>query len=187
MSATAVDFFDSREREVYQNYRMVSSEFFQEAAEEYDTPYWTLRAESARTAGGGAEERPPGPAPDQAPGRPPDIADEDVRAAFERIRDMERFGAVASPSLRVVDRAAIESHRIVQDRHLASDAYPHGIRFYRDVDLRRIVDEAPGHSEVPELWKAYNQKGTPANLPDFLAGLAAAFAAGFLQHPSDIQ
>jgi hypothetical protein len=49
------------------------------------------------------------------------------------------------------------------------------------VDLRRLVELAPRHEDVPDLWGAYNRRtDAPVDLPDFITALAAACAAGFL-------
>jgi hypothetical protein len=55
------------------------------------------------------------------------------------------------------------------------------MRFARGVDLRRLLEEAPRHDEVPELWSTYNRAAIPVSLPDFLTALSIAFAAGFLE------
>jgi hypothetical protein len=73
-------------------------------------------------------------------------------------------------------------HRIVLDRHLASDRAPDGLRYVRNVDLRRVVEVAPLHAEVPLGWAAYNTSAPAVTLPDYLAALATAFVAGLLEH-----
>jgi hypothetical protein len=44
------------------------------------------------------------------------------------------------------------------------------------------VDVAPRHAQVPDGWEAYNTGAAPVSLPDYLAALATAFAAGLLEH-----
>jgi hypothetical protein len=66
--------------------------------------------------------------------------------------------------------------------HLATEAYPRGVRFVRGVDLEKLVEIAPRHGDVPDGWAAYNGVAPPVTLPDYLTALATAFAAGVLEH-----
>lgn len=177
MADAAVDFFDRREREVYHRYRAISAGFFEEGAEAYGTEFWTARAEAARTF-----------SDDVALGeRDPDRLGTDVPkaailAAFEELKARERLSASRGRSVTAVERAAIDGHRIVLKEHLATDAYPEGLRFWRGVDLFLLVEVAPKHAEVPDGWTAYNAVAPPVTLPDYLTALATAFAAGLLEH-----
>ena len=181
MTQVAVEFFDAREREVYRSYRRRAAEFFEEAADAYGHAYWATRAEAARSAGGEG-----GVDADrlEALGGSP-VSEQDVRVAFERIRDRESLGAVLGSTVRTVERAAISHQRIVLEHHLATDQHPEGIRFVRSVDLRTMSELAPEHDQVPDLWSAYNGVEAPVPLPDFLTALATAFAAGLLEHRKD--
>jgi flavin-dependent dehydrogenase len=180
MTEAAVGFFDRREADVYRHYRRLSADFFEDAARVYGTSYWEKRASAARRAGG---EESAGPAdPDRLT---PEVPEPDVRRAFDAIRSRPALEASHGSSLRTIRRPAIDGHRIVLDEHLASHAYPEGMRFVRGVDLRRLVASAPDHAEVPDAWAAYNGGAAPVTLPDYLAALATAFAAGFLEHSQD--
>lgn len=177
MADTAVRFFDERERMVYRRYRVRSADFFDACAREYGHPYWTARAEAARRAGRGAS----------ATGDPDALDDgsvpaEEARAALERIRALPTLSARPGGSLHTVERPTVSGHRIVLARHLASDKAPRGLRYVRNVDLERVVSVAPRHARVPDGWEAYNAGAPPVALPDYLAALATAFAAGFLEH-----
>ena len=177
MTAAALDFFDAREREVYRAYRAISASFFEDAANAYGDGYWTERAAAARAAGGHA---PAVEDPDRVLPRP--VPEGEVRAAFERIRARERLDAVTGRTLRRFPRAAVEGQRIVLEDHVASDAYPEGMRWVRGVDLRRLIEIAPRHDDVPDGWVAYNAAASPVTLPDYLTALSTAFAAGLLMH-----
>ncbi|MEE2899992.1 MAG: tryptophan 7-halogenase [Gemmatimonadota bacterium] len=186
MTDVAVSFFDAREREVYRGYRRRSAEFFEEAAEAYQHPYWQTRAEAARAAGGtdfsardGGNKQDPDRL-EALEGSP--VSEQAVRAAFEQIRSRESLSAATGSSVRTIRRPAIASHRIVLEQHLATDRYPKGLRYARSVDLRRLSELALEHDEVPDLWSAYNGVAPPVPLPDFLTALATAFAAGLLEH-----
>jgi hypothetical protein len=80
-----------------------------------------------------------------------------------------------------VSRPALSGRRIALEPHLQSDLHPRPVRFHRSVDLRRLVEIAPHHHAVPELWAAYNRSGSAADLPDFVTALAVVCAAGFLE------
>lgn len=209
MTDTAVDFFHRREATVYRRYRAISADFFSAGAERYGTPYWTERAAAARRAASpaapedtaappvtGAEQSPrtspitPADTPTATPtstadpdpdGLEPEIPEEAVRAAFEAMKAREALGAARGSSTRVVERPAIEGHRIVLGEHVASDAAPHGLRFVRGVDLKILVELAPRHDDVAGGWAAYNGIAAPVTLPDYLTALATAFAAELLE------
>lgn len=184
LADVALDFFDRRERAVWQTYRRVALPFYEEAARVYGHAYWRRRA--AATGAAVAREHAEGvpgldPAdPDEL--GPATVPEADVRRAFEGIRARPRLAAARGPSLRTFRAPAIDGHRIVLQDQLASDPCPKGLRYARGVDLRRLVEEALRHDDVPELWSAYNRAGTPVSLPDFLTALSLAFAVGFLEH-----
>lgn len=180
MTDVALDFFDNRERSVYQSYRRRSAEFFEEAASAYGHPYWTTRAEAARaaveTAGGNDDGDWIEDLEDTQ------IPVELVKSEYEKIRSSESLNSQANPELHVIKRPAIRSLRIVMKRHLMTDTYPRGVRYVRGVDLIRVIELAPQHEQVPDIWERYNETETPVSLPDFLVGLSTAFAAKLLIH-----
>lgn len=179
MSESAASFFDAREREVYRSYRAVSAPFFEAAAEAHGTTYWSERAASAHEASGPADPSGAGD-PDHMGGH--EVPADDVRRAFETIRQRDRLDAVPGATLRVFERPGIDGYRVVIQDHLASDQFPEGMRYVRNVDLRHIVQIAPQHADVPDGWTAYNGVAAPVTLPDYLTALSTAFAAGFLRH-----
>lgn len=185
MADEAVDFFDTREREVYRRYRAISADFFEAGAAAHGTAYWTDRARAAREAAERPDAEPTSPTdaaspdPDRIGASVPESA---VRAAFEGLKSRSTFAARPGRSLRTVERAAVEGHRIVLQEQLATDEVPDGIRFVRGVDLARLAHVAPRHPEVPDGWAAYNGVAPPVTLPDYLTALATAFAAGVLEH-----
>ena len=180
MTEVAVGYFDDRERAVYRRYRRASARFFESAADAYGTAYWADRARAAGAAGGAPEEESD---PDSA--GEPAVPEATVRAAFDDIRGRPRLEATPGPTLTEIERPAVVGHRIVLAEHLASRAYPRGIRWVRGVDLRALVEVAPRHPDVPDGWSAYNGVAAPVTLPDYLTALATAFAAGLLTHADD--
>lgn len=184
MAAIALDFFDRREREVYRRYRGISADFFAEAAEVYGSEYWIARAEAAHRVGATSAQPPRSDSDlDVDPDRlDTEIPEADVRRAFERIKALPRLEAARGSTLRTLERPAIEGYRVKLQDHLATDACPGGMRFVRGVDLRRLVEIAPRHGDVPDGWAAYNGGAPPVTLPDYLTALATAFAVGVLEH-----
>lgn len=194
MADTALDFFHRREATVYRRYRSISADFFEAGARAYGTPYWTDRAEAARRAAGRSGDGDPQSAnaavlggstsggtaadPDALE---PEVPEATVRAAFESIKARDALGAVPGPTVRLVERPAIEGHRITLQEHVASDAVPHGLRFVRGVDLRAMLDIVPRHEDVADGWATYNAVAPPVTLPDYLTALSTAFAAGLLE------
>lgn len=182
MTSLALDFFDRREREVYRRYRRSSADFFAEAAAAYGTEYWSARAEAARVAGAGSPDAPTSDSGADPDGLEPEVPEADVRRAFERLKARPRLDARPGSTLRTLERAAIEGHRVRLQEHLATDAYPSGLRFVRGVDLGQLLQVAPRHGDVPDGWAAYNGVAPPVTLPDYLTALATAFAVGLLEH-----
>lgn len=180
MTDTAVRFFDRREADVYRTYRRLSADFFEVAASTYGTPYWEKRAVAARRAGGEDAGAPSDP--DRLA---PAVPEAEVRRAFDAIRSRMALNARPGSTLRSIRQPGIDGHLIVLEEHLASRAYPEGMRYVRGVDLRPLVAVAPDHADVPEAWAAYNRVAPPVTLPDYLTALATAFAAGFLEHSQD--
>jgi flavin-dependent dehydrogenase len=180
LTGVAADHFDAREREVWRAYRRTSVPFFEEAAAAYGSGYWRRRADAARAAAGGAASEGGAIDPDEIGAA--SVPEADVRRAFETLRGRDRLAAIPGATLRTLRGPAVDGHRITLQDHLASDAYPQGMRFARGVDLRRLVAAAPRHEDVAELWNAYNRGGVPVSLPDFVTALSIAFAAGFLDH-----
>jgi halogenation protein CepH len=181
MTGPSVDFFDARERAVYRSYRAASVDFFDQAAGHHGTGYWIDRASAAKRAARAAS----GPTPDFGDPLEPPVPADRVRAAFDRIRSLDRLHAEPGTTLRTLSRPGIEGDRLAMREHLATDAVPGGVRFVRGVDLAALVDVAPRHEQVPDAWSAYNGVAPPVTLPDYLTALSTAFAAGLLRHAGE--
>ena len=55
------------------------------------------------------------------------------------------------------------------------------LRLLRGVDLVRLVELAPQHRQVPDLFEAYIRRCPPVSLPDFLGALSVLLAKGALR------
>ncbi len=191
MAETAIEFFDAREKEVYDTYRARSITFLEEAADAHGHAFWDVRLEAARTAEGRGAAASAGPysaaaADEVSSGRV--LADREaeaylgapaVRVAYEEIRGRPSVDLRRGTTLRTIERPAIVGDRIALEPHLTSAALPGGARYVCNVDLRRLLRAATGRSQVPDIYEAYNSGGR-ADLSDFLAALALAVGAGFL-------
>jgi flavin-dependent dehydrogenase len=182
MRETAVEFYDERERDVYRSYRGLAADFFEEAADVYGHPYWESRATASRAAAGRGAPF----AGDTDARVDPDVPVGAVRAAFEAIRARGSLDARRGTHVRALERPTVVGHRVMRARHLASNEVPLGLRYVRNVDLVRLVDVAPLHSDVPGGWTAYNSGAAAVTLPDYLTALATAFAAGLLEHEDEV-
>jgi len=72
----------------------------------------------------------------------------------------------------------------MEDRLVLPDWPPtgRGVRFLRDIDLVQLVELAPDHRQVPDLYEAYNRRCAPVSLPDFLGALSVLLAKGALRN-----
>ena len=178
----ALGVFDEREREMHAALQRQSAEFFAEAADRHDHPFWTDRADA------GTPEAPP-----LAPPEPAVDAlrrDPGVLAAFEVLRRAPALRLRRGDRLGVVRRPAITARRIILEDRLVVPGWPdagadQGLRFLRDIDLVRVVELAPLHRQVPDLYEAYNRVCPPAPLPDFLGVLSVLIAKGALREAGD--
>ena len=174
MQTAALEFFSMREQHMYASYLKQSTRFFHEAANGHPHPFWTGRATTVDAGVTGEEV---------------DIdelrRDPTVLAAFEALK--------RSPSieLRPTDQACTDKRPAVLDREviledrLVADSLPTGlagIRFLRGVDLPALVNIAGDHSQVPDLFDAYNRTHQPVILPDFLGALSVLVAKGILRN-----
>lgn len=213
MTAPACDLYDDREREVYRTYRELSVPFLEQAAAAHGHPFWASRLAAAREAGrapategwaaddlaadglaavgvggtatGASAVTEPGTRSLAEQRAEAFLGSAEARAAYETIRALPAVRFRRGATLATVKRPAVVDDRIALERHLVSTRLPGGARYVRNVDLRRLADVAPDFAQVPDIYDAYNRRGAPAALPDFLAALGLALAAGFLDLDGD--
>ena len=104
-----------------------------------------------------------------------------VRTVYEEIRTRPNIALQPGPTLGITTKPAVVGNQIALAPPLTSKRLPQGTRFIRNVDLRRLVELGPPPTQVPDFFSAYNAAGTPVDLADFLAALAATVGAGFLK------
>jgi hypothetical protein len=155
MRQVAFNFYAAREQEIYASFRSLTERFLADAAAAHTHPFWTDR------------EFPTAAPPD------------DVAPAFARLRSAPVL-SVRAGSLRVEDKPAISGCEIVLERRVVDAGHPEGVRYLHDVDVLALVELAPSHTDVGELFDAYTRRQGPVALPEFLRALATALARGWL-------
>jgi flavin-dependent dehydrogenase len=169
LAAAARGLFEEHERRVYEAFEAQAVGFFDEVAADETHPFWSGRAEGER----------------ELPGEPEVAAfrrDPEVLAAFEALRRSPSIRLRPGAELRVVKAPAIGERTIVMDDHLETPSLPQGLRYLRGIDVRRLVELAPAHRQVPDLFAAYNRSAPPVPLPDFLGALSVLLAKNVLRN-----
>jgi flavin-dependent dehydrogenase len=164
MADTALGFYAAREAEMYASFLSLTRRFLSQAAGGQSHPFWADRLEG-EDAGPEA-------------GRVDELA---VRAAHDRIRQAPELRVRLGRDTRIEPRPAIGGAEIVVERRLVTADMPAGVRFLHDVDLVTLVEIAPAHRQVPDLYEACVRQGGPIDLAAFLRALATAVARGWLE------
>lgn len=159
MRQHALDFFSAREAEVEAAHARTSRHFLTEAAPSHPHPFWSERAdESVKDA-------------DDTP---------QVSEAFEQLRRAPSLSVRPNPAIRIEPRPAVSGREIVMEQRIVDSDPSAGVRHVRGVDLLVLLELAPSHSHVPDLFEAYLRRSSPVALPDFLYALATAVARRWL-------
>jgi 2-polyprenyl-6-methoxyphenol hydroxylase-like FAD-dependent oxidoreductase len=160
MARIALDFFSSREAEIYSTLRALTKRYLADAAMSHRHPFWSDRGDGARTS---------------------DTIDRPlIQGALERLRSTDSVCFRRGTAIRAEDRPAINGCEVVLERRVISDEQSVGVRYLHDVDVVALLDLAPSHTQVPDLFDAYNRAHAPVPLPDFLTALATTLARGWL-------
>ncbi len=109
--------------------------------------------------------------------------DPDVRAAFHALR-------LGSGRLRVGRRDTVERPLVIGNRirlapALVTPRFPRGVRYFRDVDMLRVVHLATGSANPGVLYETYSEWAAredlpPVDLANFLGVVALLVADGVL-------
>ena len=177
LAGVALDLFNEREREIHTASVRQSTRFFAEAAAQHLHPFWTGRATADVQTD--SEDAPPGVEIDALRHDPA------VRAALDALRRGGGIRLRRGDDLSVEARPALTTREVVMEDRLVLPDWPgtnRGVRFLRAVDLLRLVELAPNHSQVPDLYEAYNRRCVPVSLPDFLGALSVLLAKGALRN-----
>lgn len=179
LAGAAVDFYSDRERAMYRSLREGLAVEVAGAGEGAPDAFWQRRAswladEPQATADANAPD-----GPDAKTLRD----DPEVRAAFHALR-------LGSGRLRVgrretADRPLVIGNRIRLAPALVTPRFPGGVRFFRDVDLLRVVHLATGSPNPGALYEAYSEWAAredlpPVDLANFIGVVALLIADGVL-------
>ena len=169
----ALALYTSREREMYEASARASADYARAVSDEHPHPFWTDRVESP-------------PAALARPATDPEVlrTDPDVLAAWEDLKRRESMDLAPGPELTVEPRATVSERYVELSDHLVLDGAP--IRFLREVNLPGLVRLAGRHSQVPDLFEAYNRTHPPVPLPDFLGALSYLLARHGLVHRQEV-
>ena len=155
LEETALRFFDERERVIEAHYRKQSGGWFRQG----EGPFWDARSEPAEADAG------------------------ELHAALDRLRRRRSLRLRRGEGVRRATRAGIEGCEVVLRDALLAPGMAEPLDFVANVDVVRLVEMAPEHRQVPELFEAYNRSGRPVELPDFLRALATLVSKGVLEAP----
>ena len=177
LSGVALELFNRREHEIHTTSTHQAARFFTEAAAQHLHPFWTGRTSTTEIEDTGEvalsldiDELRRDPA---------------VLAAFDSLRRGDGIRLRRGDALRVEAQPALTPREVVLRDCLLIPNWPateRGVRYLRDVDLVRLVELAPDHHQVPDLFEAYNRRCAPVSLPDFLGALSVLLAKGALRH-----
>jgi flavin-dependent dehydrogenase len=164
-AAAAVAYFDAWERRVFDEHLRRSRDFARAAVGAHAHPFWTSRANVVVA--------------------PADGGDEEVRGAFERIKDADEIEFALDDAVQFERQPVIRDNEIVLEpafttaalKGCAADSV---LRFANDIDLVALADIACRHRRVPDVYDAYCRTMTPAPLPNVVSGLSLLVARGIL-------
>lgn len=175
--------FEERERAAQAGHQAGARLQYSRGAAAHPHPFWVRRAGSEPGAvmpRAGSDRWGPG-----AVGDPSALAaDPRVHHAFALLRNAREGRVRPSGQVRRLPRPTVRGDEVVLEEHVASPELPGGIRYFRAVDLPRLVQLAAHHPEVPSLYEAYQGRSTHGfvPLPDFLGALSTLLGLGMLEH-----
>lgn len=170
IAPSALQLFDARERQMYSALQRASAELAQDAAAASPGEFWSGRIAVASDTELASE-------PDAAALR----QDADVLRAFHELRARPTLQLRQAPGVHRDRRPLVRGNRVVAEEHLIVRGFPEGMRYVRNVDLVRVMELAPQHHQVPDLFDAYNRAAPPVPLPDFLGALSLLIGKGILE------
>ena len=158
MREIALQFFDNRERQVYDDYLRQSATLFRAADGKH--PFWEHRAEFSESA----------------------LADDraGIQEALEKLKRKRVLRLRRAANVRMETRPAIEGREIVLGDALVASGAGEPLDYFESVSLPRLVEIAERYQQVPDMFEAYNRTNSPVPLPNFLAALSSLVARRIL-------
>jgi flavin-dependent dehydrogenase len=152
MQETALRYFAEREREMQNHHREQAAHWLSEET------------------GGSTEAQPEFMQSDAG----------EVERALEGLRRRKSIRLQRGESVKTCERAGIEGREVLLRDALITPGNAAPLDFVANVNVVRLVEMAPDHRHVPDLFESYNRACGPAELPDFLMALATLVAKGVL-------
>jgi flavin-dependent dehydrogenase len=169
MQDAALEFFESRERQVASSFRRQAARYAEDAGARH--PFWQARAVMAQA--------------DVADvGDLADAADEHA-AIMAALRDLQQRPSLSvrqGDEVTIIRRALIRGRRLVMEDHVSLPMWPEGVRYIRNVDVLLVLRLALEHRDVGDLYESIVRVQPGVGLPDVLGVLATLLARGALQH-----
>ena len=147
MRQAALQFFEDRERQVYESYREQSAAWYRNRAASAEDP-----------------DREPfaAPADRESPAADPDR--EAAQRALEDLRARPSICLRRGAQVRMEQRPGIEGREIVLRDVLVAPGLSESLDFIDSVSLPRLVELAELYSQVPDVFEAYNRVYPPVPL-----------------------
>lgn len=179
LAGAAVGFYKAREREMYRSLREELATQVAGTGETGEDSFWERRSRWLADRSEGATD------PNSADGPSAEALrdDPDVRAAFHALR-------LGSGRLQVgrrdtVDHPLVIGNRVRMAPALVTPRFRGGVRYFRDVDLLRVVHLATGSANPGALYESYSEWAAredlpPVDLANFIGVVALLIADGVL-------
>lgn len=162
MAATALEYFDDRERQVYSDHLRRTAALFGEVARIRPHPFWQARS--------------------IAPEEAMFYNEGELQSALDRIRSSDPLRLRPSRAVRTVKRPLVSGREIVLAETLALEGLPRAVEYVRGVHLPTLLEVAGGARSIPELCDSYNACAPgDAGLPAVVSALALLVAKGILE------
>jgi hypothetical protein len=158
MRDAALRFYDDRERRIYEGYLKQTRGWSRAVLGE--ERFWATRSD--------VEEATPEPEPDR------------LHAALRDLRARQSIRLRRGEGVERRQKARIEGREVVLGDALAAPGSGEALDFVANVNVSRLVEIAPQHWQVPDLFEAYNRAAAPVELPHFLTALSTLLASGIL-------
>ena len=104
--------------------------------------------------------------------------DPEVLAAFHALRERPAARFTTADGVRRELRPVVRGNVVVREEHLVLPGIDGGVRYLRSVDLLAVLDIAPRHDDVGDMYAHYARRFGPVPLPDFLGALSVLVARG---------
>jgi flavin-dependent dehydrogenase len=159
----ALEYFNKRETDVYARFKQQTATWFQKARGLYADPFWINRSDADSSGSRTARQN-------------------RLRRVLADLRATPALQLRRGSGVRLVKRPSIEGREIVLRDAVLGAAMDEPYDFIANVNAALLVDISAHHSQLPELFEAYNRTSRPVALPEFLTALATLLADGVLTY-----